>query len=175
MPRDWVHLDGKVVGSTSYGLNMGLKELEKDGGLAKMDRPLGRKLRDKSKVAGESEAGPSSSNWAVELVCHPLVEVEGLERDGPTATQEKAGFLGRFISGKGSILEDPLTSWVPEEIRREQRDDGFSMTDRALEEEAKRYVLNSHPKGNRVMGTFLSLSSNSDRAPEGSLSIAQGE
>ena len=86
MPRDWVHLDGKVVGSTSYGLNMGLKELEKDGGLAKMDRPLGRKLRDKSKVAGESEAGPSSSNWAVELGCHPLVEVEGLERDGLIAT-----------------------------------------------------------------------------------------
>ena len=41
------------------------------------------------------------------------------------------------------------------------------MTDRALEEEAKRYVLNSHPKGNRVMGTSLPLSSNSDRAPEG--------
>ena len=41
------------------------------------------------------------------------------------------------------------------------------MTDQALEEEAKRYVLNSHPKGNRVMGTSLPLSSNSDRAPEG--------
>ena len=70
-------------------------------------------------MVGESEAGPSSSNWAAELGCHPLVEVEGLERDGPTATQEKASFLGRFISRKGSIPEDPLTSWVPEEIRRE--------------------------------------------------------
>ena len=49
MPRDWVHSDGKVAGSTSYGPNMGLKELEKDGGLAKIDGPLGRKLRDKSR------------------------------------------------------------------------------------------------------------------------------
>ena len=44
---------------------------------------------------------------------------------------------------------------------------GFSMTDRALEEEAQRYALISHPKGKRVMGIPLLLSSNSDRAPEG--------
>ncbi|RVW82234.1 hypothetical protein CK203_041701 [Vitis vinifera] len=36
-----------------------------------------------------------------------------------------------------------------EEIRREQRVDGFSMTDRALEEEAKRYALHFYPKGNQ--------------------------
>ena len=93
--------------------------------------------------------------------------MEGLERDGPIATQEKAGFLDRFNSRKIPTPEDPLKCWVPEEIRREQREEGFSMTDRALEDEAKRYVLHSHPKGNWVMGTFLSPSSNSDRAPEG--------
>ncbi|RVW55173.1 hypothetical protein CK203_066945 [Vitis vinifera] len=124
MPRDWAYSDGKMAGSSSYGPTMGFKEQEKDGG-----GPLGRKLKDKTKVVGELEAGPSSSNWAVELGCHSL--------------------------------------WRWKEIRREQRDDGFSMTDRALEEEDKRYVLHSHPKGNRVMETFLSLSSNSDRAPEG--------
>ena len=43
---------------------------------------------------------------------------------------------------------------------------GFSMTDRALEEEAQRYVLISHPKGKKVMGIPLLLSSNSDQAPE---------
>ena len=41
------------------------------------------------------------------------------------------------------------------------------MTNRALEEESKRYVLISYPKGKRVMGTPFLLSSNSDRAPEG--------
>ena len=162
MPRDWV---GRVAGSTSLGPNMGLKELEKDVGLAKIDGPLGRNLKDKSKVAGDSKAGPSSS-WAAELGCHPLVEVEGLERDGPTTPQEKASFLGRFISRKGSIPEDPLMSWVPEELKRKQRDDGFSMTDQALEEEAQRYVLISHPKGKKVMGIPLLLSSNSVQASE---------
>ena len=138
--REWACLDGKLNGSSSHGPTLGLKEQEKEGGLAKRDGSLGRKLKDKLKVAVVPKAGPSSSNWAVELGCHSFVEREGLERDGPIATQEKAGFLGRFISKKGPTPEDPLTRWVPEEIRREQRDDGFSMTDQALEEEAKRYV-----------------------------------
>ncbi|KAL6314901.1 hypothetical protein AAG906_029119 [Vitis piasezkii] len=123
--RDWVYSDGRVAGSTACGPNMGLNELEKDGGPTKIDGPLGRILKNKTKVAGDSEAGPSSSSWAAELGCHLL------------------------------------------EFRREQRDDGFSMTDRALAEEAKRYALISHPKGKRVMGTPILLSSNSDRAPEG--------
>ncbi|RVW81737.1 hypothetical protein CK203_049544 [Vitis vinifera] len=93
--RDWAFSDGKVVGSSSLGPIMGLKEMEKDIGLAKINGPLGRNLKDKVKEAGDSEAGPSSRNRAVELGCHTLVEVEGLERVGPTAPQEKAGFLGR--------------------------------------------------------------------------------
>ncbi|RVW19870.1 hypothetical protein CK203_110851 [Vitis vinifera] len=96
VPRDWAYSDGRAVGSSSLGPNMGLKEMDKG------------------------------------------FEVEGLERAGPTAPQEKARFLGRFISRKGSISEEPLMIWVPEELRREQRDAGFSMTDRALEEEAQR-------------------------------------
>ena len=121
LPRDWVYSTGRVAGPTAFGPNMGLKELEKDGGLAKIDGPLGRNLKNKTKVVGDSEAGPSSSRWAAELGCNPLVDVEGLERDGLTSPQEKAGFLGCFISRKGSISEDPLTSWVPEEFRREHR------------------------------------------------------
>ena len=175
VPRDWVYSDGRVAGSSSLGPNMGPKELEKDVGLAKINGPLGRNLKDKAKDAGDSEAGPSSRSWAAELGCHTLVEVEGLERAGPTAPQEKAGFLGRFISRKGSSSEDPLMSWVPKELRREQRDAGFSMTDRALEEEAQRYDLISHPKGKRVMGIPLLLSSNSDRAPEGESFDRPGE
>ena len=91
--------------------------------------------------------------------------MEDVVRDGPIA--KKAGLLGCSISRKRYTPVDPLKCWVPEDIRREQREDGFSMTDRALEDEAKRYVLHSHSKENRVMGTFLSPSSNSDRAPEG--------
>ena len=156
-----------MAGSTACGPNMGLNELEKDGGSTNIDGPLGRILKNKTKVAGDSKAGPSSSSWAAELGCPLLVEVEGLEREGPTGPLEKVGFLGRFISRKGPISEDPLSSWVPEEFRREQRDDGFSMTDRALAMEAKRYALISHPKGKQVMGTPILLSSNSDQAPEG--------
>ena len=107
-PRDWAYSDGRAVGSSSLGPNMGLKEMDKDVGLTKINGPLGRNLKDKAKEAGDLEAGPSSRSWAAELGCHTLVEVEGLERAGPTAPQEKAGFLGRFISRKGSISEEPL-------------------------------------------------------------------
>ena len=41
MPRDWVYVDGKKAGLPSYGPTMGRKEQEKDGGLAKIDGPLG--------------------------------------------------------------------------------------------------------------------------------------
>ena len=173
MPRDWVYVDGKKDGLPSYGPSLGLKEQEKDGGLAKIDGPLGRKLKDKSKEAGESEAGPSSSNWAADLGCQFLAEMDVLVRDGPLDTQEKAGHLGRFNSRTITTPEDPLKCWVPEEIRREQGEIGFSLTDRALEEEAKRYVLHSHGVG--VMGTFLSSSSISDRAPMGGSFDCLGE
>ncbi|RVX21682.1 hypothetical protein CK203_001558 [Vitis vinifera] len=82
------------------------------GGLAKRDGSLGRKLKDKLKVAVVLEAGPSSSNWVAGLGCHSSAVMEGLEREGPNDVQEKAG--------------------------REQRVDGFSSTDCALQEEAKR-------------------------------------
>ena len=174
-PREWACLDGKLTGSSSHGLTLGLKEQEKDGGLAKRDGSLGRKLKDKLKVAGVPETGPSSSNWAAGLGCHSSILMEGLEREGPNANQEKAGLLGCLFSRKRPTPEDALTCWVPEEIRREQRVDGFSMTDHALEEEAKRYALHFYPKGNQVMGTSLLLSSNFDRAPEGESFDRPGE
>ncbi|RVX07637.1 hypothetical protein CK203_025188 [Vitis vinifera] len=110
-----------------------------------------------------SAACPS---WAAEMACHQLNE-GGPEREGPTAPLEKAGLLGCFSPRKGTFSEDPLMSLVLEESRREQRDVGLSMTDRVLEEEAKRYASFSHPKGKRAVGTPLLLFSNSDRAPEG--------
>ena len=151
-------------GSAACGPNMGLYGLEKDGGPNKIDGLLGRKLKNKAKVTGDSEAGPS---WAAEMACHQLTEVGGPEREDPTAPLEKAGLLGCFSSRKGTFSEDPLMSLVLEESRREQRDVGLSMTDRVLEEEAKRYASFSHPKGIRAVGTPLLLFSNSDRAPEG--------
>ncbi|RVW79341.1 hypothetical protein CK203_040862 [Vitis vinifera] len=63
--------------------------------------------------------------------------MEGLEREGPNDVQEKAGLLGCLFSRKRPTPEDVLTCWVPEEISREQRVDGFSTTDCALQEEAK--------------------------------------
>ncbi|RVX23652.1 Transposon TX1 uncharacterized 149 kDa protein [Vitis vinifera] len=151
-------------GSAACGPNMGLYGLEKDGGPNKIDGLLGRKLKNKAKVTGDSEAGPS---WAAEMACHQLNEEGGPEREGPTAPLEKAGLLGCFSPRKGTFSEDPLMSLVLEESRREQRDVGLSMTDRVLEEEAKRYASFSHPKGKRAVGTPLLLFSNSDRALEG--------
>ncbi|RVW72256.1 hypothetical protein CK203_054948 [Vitis vinifera] len=136
--RDWASPIGRMAGPAASGPNMGLSWLKKDG--------------------------PS---WAAEMGCNQLTEVEGPEREGPIAPLEKAGFLGRFSSRKGPNSEDPLISWVIEEPRREQGDVGLSMTDRALEEEVKRYALNPYPKGKRAVGTPLLLFSNSDRAPEG--------
>ncbi|RVW92990.1 hypothetical protein CK203_032792 [Vitis vinifera] len=132
-------------------------------------------------VPGNQIHGPVPRDWvysdgrvAGSTACGPNMGLNELEKDdgrpgkgGPNCSPREGWLFGRFISRKGPISEDPLTSWVPEEFRREQRDDGFSMTDRALEEEAKRYVLISHPKGKWVMGTPLLFSSNSDRAPEG--------
>ncbi|RVW93877.1 hypothetical protein CK203_028211 [Vitis vinifera] len=164
MPRDWVYVDGIKDGLPLCGLSMGLNEQEKEGGLAKLNGPLGRKLKEKSKEAGESEAGPS--NWAADLGCHFSAGMDGLVMDGPL-------FLGRSNSRNIINPEDPLMCWVPEEIRREQGEAGFSLTDRALEEEAKRYVL--HSQGYGVMGTFLPSSSNSDRAPVGGSFDCPGE
>eukprot|EP00261_Vitis_vinifera_P015668 XP_010644167.1 PREDICTED: uncharacterized protein LOC104877503 [Vitis vinifera] len=171
--RDWACLDGN--GSSSHGPSLGLKEQEKEGGLAKRDGSLGRKLKDKLKVAVVPEEGPSSSNWAAGPGCHSYAVMEGMEREGPKDVQEKAGLLGCFFSRKRPTPEDVLMCWVPEEINREQRFDGFSMTDCALQEEAKRYALHFYTKGNQVKGPSLLLSSNFDRAPEGESFDRSGE
>ncbi|RVW99084.1 hypothetical protein CK203_019094 [Vitis vinifera] len=160
----------KLTGSSSHGLTLGLKEQEKDGGLAKRDGSLGRKLKDILKVAGVLEAGPSSSNWAAGLGCHSSVLMEGLEREGPNANQEKAGLLGCLFSRKRPTPEDALTCWVPEEIRREQRVDGFSMTDHALEEEAKRGIRGG------IMGdksTWLTVYEGNDENVNGSWKLGE--
>ncbi|RVX11797.1 E3 ubiquitin-protein ligase UPL7 [Vitis vinifera] len=69
------------------------------------------------------------NGWAV-FIC-PTMDLKEQEKE---------------VGAKRPIPEDPLKCWVPEEIRREQREDGFSMIDRALEDEAKRGVFRS-PKG----------------------------
>ena len=102
-------MDGKLNGSSSHGPTLGLKEQEKEGGLAKRDGSLGQKLKDKLKVAGVPEAGPSSSNWAAGLGCHSSAAMEGLEREGPNANQEKAVLLGCLSSRKRPTPEDVLT------------------------------------------------------------------
>ena len=107
--REWACLDGKLNGSSSHGPTLGLKEQEKEGGLAKRDGSLGRKLKDKLKVAVVPKAGPSSSNWAAGLGCHSSAMMEGLEREGPNANQEKAVLLGCLSSRKRPTPEDVLT------------------------------------------------------------------
>ena len=165
--RDWAFTDGRVIGSSSSGPIVGLKEMEKAIGLAKTKGPLGLTSKETVKEVGGLEADPSSRRQALELGCHSTTELEGLERAGLIVPQEKASLLDRFISKNGSSSQEPLVIWEPEELRREQMRACFSMTNRALEEEAQRYDLIFHPKGKRVLGIPLLLSSHSDRAPEG--------
>ena len=173
--REWACVDGFLNGPPSHGSSLGLTEQEKGGGLAKRVGSLGRKLKDKLKMAVVPEAGPSSTCWASGMGCLSSAVMDGLEREGPKDVQEKAGLLGCSFSRKRPFPEDVLTCWVPEESRREQRVDGLSTTDCALQEEAKRYALHSYTKGNQAMGTSLLLSSNFDQAPEGESFDRSGE
>ena len=173
--REWVCVDGFLNGPPSHGSSLGLTEQEKGGGLAKRVGSLGRKLKDKLKMAVVPEAGPSSTCWASGMGCLSSAVMDGLEREGPKEVQEKAGLLGCSLSRKRPFPEDVLTCWVPEESRREQRVDGLSTTDCALQEEAKRYALHSYTKGNQAMGTSFLLSSNFDQAPEGESFDRSGE
>ena len=162
--REWAFTDGQVVWSSSYGPIVGLKEMEKANGLAKTNGLLGPNSKETAKEAGGSA---SSRRRAIELGCHKITELEGLEKAGPIAPQEKAGLLDCFISRNGLSSKKTLVSWESEELRREQMRACFSVTDRALEEEAQRYELIFHSKGKRVLGIPLLLSSHSDQAPEG--------
>ena len=173
--REWACVDGFLNGPPSHGSSLGLTEQEKGGGLAKRVGSLGRKLKDKLKMAVVPEAGPSSTCWASGMGCLSSAVMDGMEREGPKDVQEKAGLLGCSLSRKRPFPEDVLTCWVPEESRREQRVDGLSTTDCALQEEAKRYALPSYTKGNQAMGTPFLLSSNFDQAPEGESFDRSGE
>lgn len=99
--REWAFTDGRVVGSSSFGPDVGLKVMEKANGLVKTNGLLGLNSKETVKEAGGLEAGPSSRRRALELGCHTITELEGLERVGPIAPQEKAGLLDQFISRNG--------------------------------------------------------------------------
>ncbi|RVW40622.1 hypothetical protein CK203_079170 [Vitis vinifera] len=100
----------------------------------------------------------------------PGIQIHGQEtRDWVSPIGRMAGSAasGPNMGLNGLEKDGSFDELVLEESRREQRDVGLSMTDRAMEEEVKRYALISHPKGKRAVGTPLLLFSNSDRAPGG--------
>ena len=155
---------------------MGLKEVKRANGPVVANGYLGSKSKEAAKEDDGSEAGPSSRRWATELGCHKMSDFEGMERAGPVALipqapskgpQEKANLLDCFISKSGPNSKEPLVVWESEELKRQQMSACFSMTDRALEEEALRYESTFHSKGKRVLGISHLLSLYSDRAPKG--------
>ncbi|RVX10943.1 hypothetical protein CK203_013310 [Vitis vinifera] len=120
-------------------------------------------LPDDGRAVQENGQGPAHGRMDGSAACGPNLGLYGLEKDGgpnkidgllgwPNCSQEKAGLLGWFSSRKGTLSEDPLMSLVLEEPRREQRDVGLSMTDRVLEEEAKRYASFPILKANGLRG-----------------------
>ncbi|RVW45179.1 putative ribonuclease H protein [Vitis vinifera] len=173
--REWVCVDGFLNGPPSHGSSLGLTEQEKGGGLAKRVGSLGRKLKDKLKMAVVPEQAHRLLVGLLEWAGLSSAVMDGMEREGPKDVQEKAGLLGCSLSRKRPFPEDVLTCWVPEESRREQRVDGLSTTDCALQEEAKRYALHSYTKGNQAMGRLFFSLLILIRLRRGSLSIVQGE
>ena len=160
---------------------MGLKEARRANGPVMANGYLGSKSKEAATDDDGSKIGPSSRRWATEMGCQRLSGFEGMERAGPIpqapskGSQEKVCLLDCLISRNGSSSKmEPFVAWDSEDLRKQQMNACFSMTDRALEEEALRYGLVFYSRGKRAFGTSHLNSFYSDRAPEGEFYYRSG-
>ena len=73
-------------------------------------------------------------------------------------SQEKVCLLECTISRNGNLSEtEPIVTWESEDLRKQQTIVSYSMTDRALKEEALRYGSGFCSKGERALGGLLIL------------------
>ena len=172
--RDWALIDGLASWSSSLGLIVGLKEARRANGPVMANGYLGSKSKEAATDDDGSKIGPSSRRWATEMGCQRLSGFEGMERAGPIpqapskGSQEKVCLLDCLISRNGSSSKmEPFVAWDLEDLRKQQMNACFSMTDRALEEEALRYDSTFYSRGKRILGTSHLISLYSDWASEG--------
>ena len=172
--QDWALIDGLASGSSSLGLIVGLKEARRANGPVVANGYLGSKSKEAATDDDGSKTSPSSRRWATEMGCQRLSGFEGMERAGPIpqapskGSQEKVCLLDCLISRNGSSSEmEPFVAWDSEDLRKQQMNACFSVTDRALEEEALRYDSTFYSRGKRILGTSHLISLYSDWASEG--------
>ncbi|RVW61314.1 hypothetical protein CK203_020714 [Vitis vinifera] len=140
MTQDWALIDGLASGSSSLGLIVGLKEARRANGPVVANGYLGSKSKEAATDDDGSKTSPSSRRWATEMGCQRLSGFEEME---------------------------PFVAWDSEDLRKQQMNACFSVTDRALEEEALRYDSTFYSRGKRILGTSHLISLYSDWASEG--------
>ena len=196
--RDWASIGKILSGSSSLGPIVGPKEARRAGGLGLTNGPLGLKLKGVANREDGPEVGPSSRRWAEEVGCHAsskgpiismgcqkLIDLEGKARVGPVSpaaqassndSQEKGYLLERTISRNGNSLEtEPFVAWESKNLRKQQTFASYSVTDRALEEEALRYGSGFCSRGERVLGASHLNPFHFDRAPDGEFYDRSGD
>ena len=83
-------------------------------------------------------------------------------------SQEKVCLLECTISRNGNLSEtEPIVTWESEDLRKQQTIVSYSMTDRALKEEALRYGSGFCSRRERVLGVSHLNSFHFDRVPDG--------
>ena len=127
----------------------------------------------------------SSKGPIISMGCQKLIDLEGKARVGPVSpaaqassndSQEKGYLLERTISRNGNSLEtEPFVAWELENLRKQQTFASYSVTDRALEEEALRYGLGFYSRGERVLGASHLNPFHFDRAPDGEFYDRSGD
>ena len=175
--RDWASNDALVSGLTSLDPIMGPKEARRASGPVLVNGSLDSKLKEVATSDDVSEADPLSRRWAAEMGCQKLIGFEGMERVSVVTliaqvsnkgSQEKVCLLDCIISRNGNLSEmEPFVAWESEDLRKQQMNVSYSMTDWALKEEALRYGLVFYSRGKRAMGASHLNSFHFDRALDG--------
>ena len=84
--------------------------------------------------------------------------------------------MERITSRNGNSPEtEPFVAWESEDLRKQQTFASYSVTDRALEEEALRYGSGFCSWGERVLGASHLNPFHFDRAPEGEFYDRSGD
>ncbi|RVW59949.1 hypothetical protein CK203_086971 [Vitis vinifera] len=138
-----------------------------------------------AKAQSHQKIKPSSKGPIISMGCQKLIELEGKVRVGPVSTatqassndsQEKGYLLEGITSRKGNSSETkPFVAWESEDLRKQQTFASYSVTDRALEEEALRYGSGFCSRGERALGASHLIPFHFDLAPEGEFYDRSGD
>ncbi|RVW92334.1 putative ribonuclease H protein [Vitis vinifera] len=200
--RDWSLLSsGPIMGpkearrAGGLGLANGSLGLKLKGVATREDGPkIGPSSRRWAEEVGchASSKGPvtskdqaSSKGPIISMGCQKLIELEGKVRVGPVSTaaqassndsQEKGYLLEGITSINGNSSETkPFVAWESKDLRKQQTFASYSVTNRALEEEALRYGSGFCSRGERALGASHLIPFHFDMAPEGEFYDRSGD